>query len=136
MLPKGLIWDNAREAGMRRAASMVVLRSMVSVLIRVLLAALLVAGAMGRTSMAEGDRNRTVEVHHAAVKAHDCCDSERTLPDGGCDLICAQAPCGLSALPVQESETKRTEPRTIQWALVTSPVDGIAPEIRTPPPRA
>lgn len=136
MPPKGLIWHNAGPPGMRRAVSMMVLRSMVPVLVRVMLAALLVAGAMGRPSVAAEDHGRIVGVHHAAMTAHDCCSPEQALPDGGCDLVCAQAPCGLTVLPVEGSETTRTDLRTIQWAFAASPLDGIAPETRTPPPRS
>lgn len=137
MQTTGLTWSNARSNRWCRNLKMTAIRSMVSRIVRVLLAALLIAGAMGKISIAGEKYERMSDAHHAlAIAPHDCCDSEPALPDEDCALLCAQMPCGPTALPVQDGETRSADPRTIRWAHVASSVSGIAPETGTPPPRA
>ncbi|WP_091138514.1 hypothetical protein [Microvirga guangxiensis] len=112
-------------------------RSLISGLVRCVLAAVLVIGLLGPSAMAAGE-HRTVAataISHGSP-AHDCCDPEPAAPDGSCALACAQARCGSTAVPAIASLPAPHDRRAIRWEIVSVLLDDISPETTTPPPRA
>jgi hypothetical protein len=120
---------------------MIILRSAASIVARLFLAALLVAGSFGPGPVTAGgligleSRHVTGQVL-TGTPDHGCCDPGPSTGDRTCALACAQAACGalviavLAAWPAMAGMGER-------WLLpATDMPAGIAVDPATPPPRA
>ncbi|SCY97888.1 hypothetical protein [Microvirga guangxiensis] len=116
---------------------MIAIRLTASLLVRCLLAAVLVAGSMGATSMAAGDHlNMDGVAISVTVAPHDCCEPEPTLPDGNCRLICALASCSPTGLPASADASIPTGHQALPWRTLVVFPEGVVPETSSPPPRS
>jgi hypothetical protein len=109
-------------------------RSTGSSIIRLLLAVLMAVAMIGPVpAAAGGDRGMDGAQHAQGLSSHDCCDPE---PDGHCELACAQAACGWSALPAVTVWPAPMDRLSARWEIASVLLDDTTPETATPPPRA
>lgn len=112
-------------------------RSLIRGLFRCMIAAVVVIGTLGSTSVANTDHEHgdgSVIVH--VSKQHDCCDAEHERVNDACRLACAQSPCGQIGLPAPGPASAFAGSSTPWWWSATACPTGITVETGTPPPRA
>lgn len=116
---------------------MIAVQTAASLIIRLVLAVLMVVAVIGPMPASAGGDWTSVGVHYAQdTPAHDCCDPEPALQDGGCGLTCAQTGCGWTAFPATAGWPAFLDQQALLWETATSlPLETI-PETATPPPRA
>ncbi|QRM31326.1 hypothetical protein [Microvirga sp. VF16] len=107
-----------------------------SSIIRLLIAVLMAVAVIGPMPSAAAKDWAADGAHYVqGTSSHDCCDPEPAAPDGSCNLVCAQARCGWTAVPAMTSLPAPHDRQAIRWEVVSVPPDDIAPETTTPPPR-
>jgi hypothetical protein len=108
-----------------------------SSMIRLVLAVLLAVAVIGPMPSAAAKYWAADGTHYVqGTSSHDCCDPNPAAPDVSCNLVCAQARCGWTAVPTVTSLPAPCDRQAIRWEIVSVLPDDISPEMATPPPRA